>query len=289
MSPIIKRKGEKFTIPSKYLLLILTILCCILMVITFTTNLFRGPLNALAGYIVVPFQEGITNVAGWMGDRTDELEQLREVLKINQELQDKVDALTIENTKLQQEKYELNYLRELFELYDNYEQYEKTGARVIARESGNWYHSFTINKGYDDGLRLDNNVLAGGGLVGRITNIGPNWATVTSIIDDDANVSGMILATSDNLIVSGDLQLMSTGNIRFQQLVDSSNKVVAGDKVVTSMISDKYLPGILIGYISSIEKDSNNLTKSGYLTPVVDFEHVEEVLVILENKEIGGE
>ena len=289
MSPIIKRKGEKFTIPSKYLLLILTILCCILMVITFTTNLFRGPLNALAGYIVVPFQEGITNVAGWMGDRTDELEQLREVLKINQELQDKVDALTIENTKLQQEKYELNYLRELFELCDNYEQYEKTGARVIARESGNWYHSFTINKGYDDGLRLDNNVLAGGGLVGRITNIGPNWATVTSIIDDDANVSGMILATSDNLIVSGDLQLMSTGNIRFQQLVDSSNKVVAGDKVVTSMISDKYLPGILIGYISSIEKDSNNLTKSGYLTPVVDFEHVEEVLVILENKEIGGE
>lgn len=289
MSPIIKRKGEKFTIPSKYLLLILTILCCILMVITFTTNLFRGPLNALAGYIVVPFQEGITNVAGWMGDRTDELEQLREVLKINQELQDKVDALTIENTKLQQEKYELNYLRELFELYDNYEQYEKTGARVIARESGNWYHSFTINKGYDDGLRLDNNVLAGGGLVGRITNIGPNWATVTSIIDDDANVSGMILATSDNLIVSGDLQLMSTGNIRFQQLVDSSNIVVAGDKVVTSMISDKYLPGILIGYISSIEKDSNNLTKSGYLTPVVDFEHIEEVLVILENKEIGGE
>jgi rod shape-determining protein MreC len=289
MSPIIKKKGEKFTIPSKYLLLILTILCCILMVITFTTNLFRGPLNALAGYIVVPFQEGITNVAGWMGDRTDELEQLREVLKINQELQDKVDALTIENTKLQQEKYELNYLRELFELYDNYEQYEKTGARVIARESGNWYHSFTINKGYDDGLRLDNNVLAGGGLVGRITNIGPNWASVTSIIDDDANVSGMILATSDNLIVSGNLQLMSTGNIRFQQLVDSSNKVVAGDKVVTSMISDKYLPGILIGYISSIEKDSNNLTKSGYLTPVVDFEHVEEVLVILENKEIGGE
>ena len=289
MSPIIKRKGEKFTIPSKYLLLILTILCCILMVITFTTNLFRGPLNALAGYIVVPFQEGITNVAGWMGDRTDELEQLREVLKINQELQDKVDALTIENTKLQQEKYELNYLRELFELYDNYEQYEKTGARVIARESGNWYHSFTINKGYDDGLRLDNNVLAGGGLVGRITNIGPNWATVTSIIDDDANVSGMILATSDNLIVSGDLQLMSTGNIRFQQLVDSNNIVVAGDKVVTSMISDKYLPGILIGYISSIEKDSNNLTKSGYLTPVVDFEHIEEVLVILENKEIGGE
>ena len=54
---------------------------------------------------------------------------------------------------------------------------------------------------------------------------------------------------------------------------------------MTSNISDKYLPGILIGYISSINKDANNLTKSGYITPAVDFEHLEEVLVILEQKQ----
>ena len=58
-----------------------------------------------------------------------------------------------------------------------------------------------------------------------------------------------------------------------------------GDKIVTSNISDKYLPGILIGYINTINTDSNNLTKSGYITPAVDFEHLEEVLVILELKQ----
>lgn len=78
---------------------------------------------------------------------------------------------------------------------------------------------------------------------------------------------------------------MGEGVIRFQKLVDSADKVVVGDKVVTSNISDKYLPGILIGYISSINTDSNNLTKSGTLTPAVDFEHPEEVLVILELKQ----
>lgn len=56
-------------------------------------------------------------------------------------------------------------------------------------------------------------------------------------------------------------------------------------RVVTSYISDKYQQGILIGYISSIEVDSNNLTKSGKLTPAVDFEHIEEVLVILNKKQ----
>jgi rod shape-determining protein MreC len=65
--------------------------------------------------------------------------------------------------------------------------------------------------------------------------------------------------------------------------------VEQGDKVVTSNISDKYLPGILIGYIETINRDSNNLTKSGYIIPAVDFEHLSEVLVITDKKQKIGE
>ena len=67
--------------------------------------------------------------------------------------------------------------------------------------------------------------------------------------------------------------------------MDPDNEVALGDKVVTSNISDRYLPGILVGYISYIEDDSNNMTKSGYISPVVDFEHLSEVLIIMEQKE----
>jgi rod shape-determining protein MreC len=156
---------------------------------------------------------------------------------------------------------------------------------VIARDSGNWFHTFTIDKGTNDGLGIDMNVIAGGGLVGRITDIGTNWAKVTSIINDNSNVSGMVLASSDVLMVTGSLELMENGVISFSQLTDSKNTVEVGDKVVTSNISDKYLPSILIGYISDINQDSNNITKSGTITPAVDFEHLEEVLVILETKQ----
>lgn len=121
--------------------------------------------------------------------------------------------------------------------------------------------------------------------MGRITSVGPNWARVTSIISDNNNVSGMTLSTEDNLMVTGDLRLMSENCITFSQLVDSQNLVAEGDKVVTSNISDKFLPNILIGYISAINKDSNNLTKSGLITPAVDFEHLEEVLVITDRKQ----
>ena len=110
-----------------------------------------------------------------------------------------------------------------------------------------------------------------------------------AIISDNSNVSGMVLSTSDNLIVTGDLELYADGLISFEKLVDSADRVVEGDKIVTSNVSDKYLPGILIGYISAINVDSNNLTKSGVLTPAVDFEHLEEVLVITQTKQTVAE
>lgn len=285
MSPIVKRKRDKFSIPSKYLLLLLTVVCMILMAVTFLTDFSTLPLNKVAGYVVVPFQKGVSHVGQWISTRVDELGELRVVLQENQELKQQIDELTIQNTQLQQDKYELNNLRELYKLDEQYSGYDKVGARIIARDSGNWFHAFTIDKGLDDGLAIDMNVIAGGGLVGRITDIGSNWAKVNSIINDDSNVSGMVLASSDTLIVKGSLQLMAEGCIGYERLIDSRKQVEVGDKVVTSNISDKYLPGILIGYISSMEQDSNNITKSGKLTPAVDFEHLEEVLVILKTKQ----
>lgn len=275
--------------PSKYLLLILTILCTMLMLVTFGTDVFNKPLNSVVGYVIVPFQQGIGKVGGWLSNRSEELIQIRTLLDENAKLKEEVARLTEENTLLQQDKYELNNLRELMELSEQYGEYNKVGARIIARDSGNWYSSFIIDKGSNSGFSVDMNVIAGGGLVGRITSVGPNWSRVTSIISDNSNVSGMTLATENNLIVSGDLKLMSENCITFSQLVDSQNLVAEGDKVVTSNISDKFLPNILIGYISSIDIDANNLTKSGRITPAVDFEHLEEVLVITDMKQTVSE
>ncbi len=285
MSPIIKRKGEKFTLPSKYLLFILTILCAGLMILTFSTDVLDKPLNAVAGYAIVPFQKGISSVGKWLGNRSEELAQIRDLLSENKKLKEQVNELTIENTRLQQSQYELNNLRNLYKIDSQYEEYEKTGARIISRDSGNWYYSFILDKGSNDGIAENMNVLADGGLVGIVESVGPNWSKVKSVIADNSNVSGTVLATGDLLMVSGDLQAMERGVIRFGQLVDSESNVAVGDKVVTSDISSLFLPDILIGYIDQIDMDANNLTKSGFITPAVDFEHLSEVLVILELKQ----
>ena len=285
MSPVVKRKREKFHLPSKYLLFILTALCIAMMVLSFTTNILAVPLNYISSVLIVPFENGLTSVGTYALEKTEQLQELRSVLKENEQLKDQINELMIENTRLQQEKYELTKLRELYELDAEYEEYSKIGARIISRDASNWYSSFVIDKGLEDGIQINCNVIAGSGLVGRVVEVGPHHAKVISIISDGVNTSGMILSSGDNLIVTGNLTSMEEGKIEYSQLMDTKNKVTIGDKVVTSNISNQYLPGLLIGYISSIGTDSNNLTKSGYLTPVVDFEHLNEVLVIKELKQ----
>ncbi len=278
------RKNNQTTFSSKYWLLILSILCVILMGLSLVTDSVSGPLRTIANYTIVPMQKGINTIGMWMNDFTQNFETLQEVRNENKALQEKVDELTVTNNLLQQEKYELERLRELYKLDQKYGEYEKVGAHVTANDSGNWFSSFVIDKGEKDGIAVDMNVMAGTGLVGIVTEVGPNWARVRSIIDDASHVSALILSTSDKCIVDGDLTLMQEGKIRFEQLPNNDSVIEVGEQVVTSHISSKYLPGILIGYISDIQVDSNNLTRSGYITPAVDFQHMQEVLVITSTK-----
>lgn len=279
-----KKGGERFTIPSKYLLFLFTIISIILMALTFRTARIAEPFNTVAGVIVTPLQRGITTVGAWLKDRADELAEINRLQEENDALRRRIDELNTQNTALQQDVYELNELRALYELDQQYNDYETIGARVIAKDAGNWYHSFVIDKGAEEGIERDMNVLAGSGLVGRVIDTGPHWAKVMTIIADNSAVSATVLSSSDNLMVTGDLTLYEDGLLAFSKLVDNADRVAAGDKVVTSNISDKYLPGILIGYVSSVTEDSNHLTKSGTLTPAVDFDHLNDVLIVLAQK-----
>lgn len=283
------KKTTNDNLKSKYLLAGLSVFCVALILISFLESSAVAPVKQVSGFLITPIQKGINGFGSWLSGLTDNFEDAETLRRENKELSARVDTLTEENSQLIQDREELRRLRELFDLDEQYDEYEKVGARVIAKESGNWFQLFTIDKGSNDGIQPDMNVISGGGLVGIVTETGPNWATVRSIIDDNSNVSAMVSTTSDRCIIAGDLRLIDEGSLNLLKLTDAENKVHVGDKVVTSYISEKFLPGILIGYISELENDANNLTKSGYITPVVDFRHLQEVLVILELKEYSAD
>lgn len=279
------KKNTRNKLKSKHLITIMTILCIGLIVLSFSSKFSFSPVRSALGYVVVPFQNGINTVGTWLTDQKDGFQNMKELAEENEALKEQVNELTAKNSNLIQDQEEAERLRQLYNLDQQYSEYEKIGAQVIGKDTGNWYSTFTINRGSEDGVQTDMNVIADGGLAGIVTATGPHWATVRSIIDDSSNVSASVTSISQNCMVTGDLRLMDEGKIRFIQLTDRENQVQEGDKVVTSSVSSKFLKGILIGYISEAVDDSNKLTKNGTIIPAVDFEDIQEVLVIKQLKQ----
>ena len=268
---------------NRLILAVLSVLCIIMIGVTTVRDEWLSPLRTAVGYFLMPVQSGVNRVGKSLYNNLRGREKLQSALDDNRRLQEQIDELVMENTRLQADSFELTRLRRLYELDQNYGQYHMVGARVIAKDTGGWFHIFRIDKGSADGIRPDMNVLAGGGLIGIVTDVGANYATVRSIIDDVSRVSAMAMQSGDTCIVSGDLQLYSEGLLRISDITDTAD-IKDGDKIVTSTVSAKFLPGILIGYAKDLRTDASRLTRSGTLVPAADFGTLQEVLVVTELK-----
>lgn len=278
------KRPTKFNIKPKILIFTLTVLCILCLVLSVATpNLFK-PIKNIAGTVVIPLQDGINHIGIWFNDKAKLGTDIKNLKEENEKLQLQIDQLTEENSLLAQNKYELTRLRKLYELDQDYSAYDKVGANVIGKDTGNWFNIFTINKGSEDGIKEDMNVISGGGLVGIVYEVGKNYSKVRTIIDDESSVSVSFANTSDTGIVSGDLKLIEDGYMNITGILKDA-KVSEGDMIVTSKISDKFLPGILVGYVNEVSLDTNELTQSGKIIPAVDFQHIDEVLIITELKE----
>lgn len=264
---------------------VVSVIFFFMIILTWETRDEISPMEKSISHVIIPVQKGVTYFGDWLTDRVDFVQNIGDLETMNIELQDEVDQLTYENQILEQSKRELQRLRELQELDSRYADYPKTGARVIGKDPGNWYSVFTIDKGSNDGIAVDMVVLAGAGLVGKIIEVGPSYAKVRSIIDDNSSVSAIVARTNDLCIVRGDLTLFNEGYLSVDYISDEIN-LVLNDEITTSHLGTVYPPGILIGEVIKIEDNPTTLTQAAFLNPYVDFKDLQEVLVI--NQQWGG-
>ena len=280
-----KRQNKK-QLPSKYVLLIMTIVCIIIIALSAEMNISAGPVGKAVGQVIVPMQKGLNQIGNALNLKQLEFQSKQELEEENAALKSEIAQLEEQLNRMALEQQELAQLRELYELDQSYESYEKVAANIVGKDTSNWFATFIIDKGSKDGVEIGQNVIADGGLVGIVVDVGNNYAKIRSIIDDSSNVSAVDLATSDNCIVNGSLKTMNEKQqLVISDLRDADDNVQVGDQIVTSHISDKYLPDIPIGYIVELTSDSNKLTKTGYLATIVDFEHLEKVLIIKNQKD----
>lgn len=270
----------------RHLLLIIGILCVILMILSSLSSTVNSAVRGVLNDVLMPMQSGLNKVGSFISDEAEDIARLRGIEERFNSQSDELAYLREQNTKYQLQEIELARYRALLDMKEQYEQYPTIGAHVIGENSSNWNHTVLIDRGSSDGIEVNMNVIAQGGLAGIVTSVTANSSTVRVITDHDSQVGAMALITQDSCIVRGDLEVYQEGRLILEK-INKDSKITDDYKIVTSNKSSLYLPGILIGYARDIELDSNSLTKSGYIIPVVDFSHLDTVLVITQLKESG--
>lgn len=278
------RRRLKINIAPRYILLGLSVLCLILIFISFKYSESVAPAKTMVGRIMTPMQKGINEVGNFIHSKVELINSIEDLTKENNTLKEEINKLKAEKNNLLQDKYELETYRKLYKLDQDYKTYPKVAAHVISYDPNNWYSVITIDKGSREGLKKDMNVIADEGLVGIITEVSFNYSKIRLIVDDASNVGGMFRDSGDVCNVKGNLELFSNGLIEMNTIKKDA-VVEVGSEIVTSRVSDKFLPGIVIGYVDSVSKDTNNMSQSGLVRPAVDFSKLDTVLVITELKE----
>ena len=278
-----KDRFSKFFTP-KRILLAVVFFCVVLTATSFFTDKLITPLRNAFSYIVVPIQNGINSIGSVLVDNDNKKKTIEELQAQNKELESELESLKEENEALKGDEDELSTLRNFYSMESQLASYTKVGARVIGTTSTNWNQSFTIDQGSKNGIKVDMNVITDKGLVGIVTEVYDSYSVVTTMIADNSNVSAMDERTKDLCIVEGDITLMDSGIVKLSR-IKTNAQMQSGDKVVTSNISSKYLPGLLVGYVKDITTDDSGLSKSGNLIPAADFDHLTDVIVITTTKE----
>ena len=254
------RKKPKYGIEPKYILMLCVMLCLILILFSYRFPKFFDPLRKTLNACLVPMQKGIHVVGTQIDDISAKFDDIDALRAENEQLKRELTELRDRNEMLSQDLYDMELYKQLLELDKTYPDYKKVGANIIARDTSGFYATFTIDKGSENGMKVDMNVLADNGLVGIITEVGRNYSIVRSIIDDYSYVSATIMKTGDSCVVCGSLALLSKGFIKVRD-IKASSQAKNNYKVYTSELSEKYLPGLLIGYLSNITTEADSMTK----------------------------
>jgi rod shape-determining protein MreC len=249
----------------------------------------RGVIGVLS-----PVQEGasralkpVRDLFGWFGDTLHARKQRDEYRKQNEAL---VKEVAADRAALQQNAA----LRKLVALdgADGLAAYGLKTARVIGRAPTLWYATVQVNRGSDDGVRLDQAVISGDGLVGRVSEVSSGSAQVTLITDHTSAVSAKVLSSGGaadfGLVVPA---VGDPNDLLVRYLANAPIKT--GDQVVTaglrsSKLESLFPPDIPIGRVTQVSQAELQDSQQVHITPNVSLRQLDFVQILTRESPGGG-
>ncbi|WP_416197693.1 MAG: rod shape-determining protein MreC [Sporanaerobacter sp.] len=266
--------------------MIVTIVAIILIIVIGMTSSGRLKITGIEkiiGNILSPVEKVFFNIGRSISNAFSTIGNIRKMKNENEELKKEIAKLEEENMRYEDIIAKSDFLKNELDLKRN-TKFNLIEAQVIGKEPGNWFDRFIIDKGLKDGINKGDTVIQGveveqnivkEGIVGRVADVGDNWAKVVSIVDETNNISFKTIRTQDGGIISGSIDNELKG-----YLFDSKADVVKGDKLFTSGLGGVFVKDLYIGEINDVVKKDEDLMKQISVTPAVDFKKIYKVYVI---------
>jgi len=266
--------------------MIVTTVAIILIVIIGMTSSERIKITGFEkaiGNIISPVEKLFFNVGKSVSNIFGTIGNIGKFKEENEQLKKKIALLEEENRKYEDIIGKTDFLRNEARLKEK-TSYKLIDAQVVGKEPGNWFDRFIIDKGLNDGIKKGDTVIQGvevnksliqEGVVGRITDVGDNWAKVSSIVDESSNISFRVTRTQDGGILSGSVDNKLSG-----YFFDNKADVKKGDKLFTSGLGESYVKDLYIGEVKEVVKKEEDLMKRVVVAPAVNFKKIYRVHVI---------
>jgi len=252
------------------------------MAYTYDTERYVTKVESIVGTVFTPIQKVFYQMGEGISNLFSSISEIGTLRATNEKLQKEVEKLRKENIQLQELMNENKRLKEALNFKTENVELDLKLATITGKNSGNWFNTFTIDKGKNEGIQPGMAVLdERGNMVGQITEVGDNWAKVLAIIDRDSSVSAVDVRTRDNGVVRGD---SNGGLIMIYLPLDA--ELIEGDVVTTSGMS-RFPKGLIIGKVSKVTRDPGSLLKQAVIEPAADFERLEYVFVVTNTTNTG--
>ena len=263
-----------------WLLLIIAFLLSVLIGVGAAVTGGSDPLSNAVNTVTAPVRGGVSAVLDWA-------EGVYNYVFHYQELHDELDQLRVRVSELEEEvregqeaSRENEQLRKLLDLQAKRRDFTFESARVTTRSTSNWESTLTLSKGSSDGVSAGNCVITETGvLVGVVSEVGLNWATVSTVLNTDIEMGGIVTRTYSAGILEGDFALMGQGRLKLSYLPEGA-QLVSGDEVVTSGKGDIYPSGLVVGQVEGVFTDPSGMTRYAVVIPNVDLDSLIEVFII---------
>ena len=221
-------------------------------------------------------------MSDWAADKRQYYEDVTALKEENAALKKEIADLRAQQRQAQADSEENKLFRKLLKLQEQRRDFTFVSAAVLAHGESNWTSTLSLSHGTDSDIAVGDCVVSAEGyLVGVVSEVGLNWSTVLTVIDTDTELGARIFRTGETAVAEGDFSLMGEGKLKLSYLT-SDDEVLTGDQIVTSGLGGYYPSGLVIGAVESVQTGDDGLARYAVLTPMVDFDALTEVFVIVD-------